>query len=61
MTHANKPPTDSVADIINAVAGYPEYYYWKFYYFLPTVNAANNKIFEPIKMYESLTDPNVNY
>ena len=61
MTRDNDPPADSVVQVINAAAGYPEYYYWKWQYFLPSINEQNQAIFEPIKMYVSVTDPLVNY
>jgi hypothetical protein len=61
MTRDNTPPTNSVTQVSNAAAGYPEYYYWKNFYFLQNINSDNMAIFEPIKMYVSMSDPSMNY
>jgi hypothetical protein len=45
LTRDNDPPADSVVDVVNSVAGYPEYFFWKSAYFLPKLSEANKAIF----------------
>lgn len=61
MSRDDAPSVDSVIDEVNTVTGYPELYYFKKAYFIPTINEQNQALFTNIHLYENSSDPYANY